>query len=75
MSRPWQGCPEVGGYIATNPATSHLDEAIGLAAAEAAAAYRSALGLAGNPAEQRFLQRRLSAVEALQGPQVNAYAG
>ncbi|HEX3526264.1 MAG TPA: RNA polymerase sigma factor [Thermoanaerobaculia bacterium] len=32
--------------------------------AEAAAAYRRALDLAGNPAEQRFLARRLAAVEA-----------
>jgi RNA polymerase sigma-70 factor, ECF subfamily len=44
-------------------------------ASEAAAAYRSALQLAGNPAEQRFLRRRLMEVEALQRPQVNAYAG
>jgi RNA polymerase sigma-70 factor, ECF subfamily len=33
-------------------------------AAEAAEAYRRALGLAGNPAEQRFLARRLTEVEA-----------
>ncbi len=32
--------------------------------AEAAAAYRRALDLAGNPAEQRFLARRLAEVEA-----------
>jgi RNA polymerase sigma-70 factor (ECF subfamily) len=33
-------------------------------ATEAAGAYRQALGLAGNPAEQRFLARRLTEVEA-----------
>ena len=33
-------------------------------AAEAAGAYRQALGLAGNPAEQRFLARRLAEMEA-----------
>jgi RNA polymerase sigma-70 factor, ECF subfamily len=32
---------------------------------EAAEAYRSALALASNPAEQRFLARRLGKVEAL----------
>ena len=32
--------------------------------AEAAGAYRRALGLADNPAEQRFLARRLTEMEA-----------
>ncbi|HZF08786.1 MAG TPA: RNA polymerase sigma factor [Thermoanaerobaculia bacterium] len=52
------------GYHLLPAARADLLRRLGRVAA-AAAAYRSALELAGNPAEQRFLARRLGEVEAL----------